>query len=84
MPGNPDDPFGPPVQNVSVNDFSEVLSLMNTGKQQYNNLPAHIAEQLAALPPLPVLRERGRGRGLHPQPAPVSNVLGHFLFDCLY
>ena len=51
----PDDPFGLPVQNVSINCPYEMLSLTNIGKQQYNHLPAHLAQQLAALPPLPVL-----------------------------
>jgi hypothetical protein len=58
-----------------------MLSLINIEKQQYNNLPAHLAQQLAALPALPVLRERGRprgrGRGHHPQPASASNPFGH-------
>jgi hypothetical protein len=37
----------------------------------YNHLPAHLAQQLAALPPLPQRgRGRGRGRGRAP-PAPV-------------
>ena len=31
-------------------------------KPQYNNLPVHIAQQLAALPALPILRGRGRER----------------------
>ena len=34
-------------------------------KPQYNNLPAHLAEQLAALPPLPAAG--GRRRGHHAQ-----------------
>ena len=43
---------------------------------QYRNLPTHLAQQLAALPPLqPSLRVHGRGRGRghgHQPPAPAS------------
>ena len=74
----PDDPFGPPVQNVSINCLYEMMSLTNIGKQQYNHLPAHLTQQLAALPPLPVLR--GRARGQHPPPPPVSDVFS----DCFF
>jgi hypothetical protein len=40
----------------------------------YNYLPAHLAQQLAALPPLPQCgRGRGRGQGrAAPAPAPVD------------
>jgi hypothetical protein len=87
LPRNPiiaDDPFGPPALNVSLNSLSEMLSLINIAKQQYNNLPAHIAQQLADLPPLPVFRGRGRGRGHHPQHAPVSTVCHSLFFKSLY
>jgi hypothetical protein len=45
-------------------------------KPQYNNLPAHIAQQLAALPALPASRGRGRGRGYVAPPLPVSLFFG--------
>jgi hypothetical protein len=66
VPGNaivPDDPFGPPLAPIQFNG------------RQYQHLPAHLAQQLAALPALPSPRGRGRGRGrgIHPAPPmPVS------------
>ena len=40
---------------------------------QYSNLPAHLAQQLAALPQLQPLNGRSRGHGHgQPAPAPVS------------
>ena len=42
-------------------------------KPQFNNLPAPLIQQLAALPALPAPRGRGRGRGGYaPPPLPVS------------
>ena len=41
-------------------------------KPQYNNLPAHLIQQLAAMPALPVPRGRKKGRGHAPFPLPVS------------
>ena len=42
-------------------------------KPQFNNLPAHLLQQLAALPALPAPRGRGRGGGGYtPPPLPVS------------
>ena len=45
-------------------------------KPQYNNLPAHLAQQLAALPPLPA--PGGRRRGHHQQP--VIAVSAYILY----
>ena len=39
-------------------------------KPQYNNLLAHLIQQLAAVPAFPA--PRGRGRGYAPPPLPVS------------
>ena len=41
-------------------------------KPQYNNLLAHLIQQLAAVPALPSPRGRGRGGGYAPPPLPVS------------
>ena len=40
---------------------------------QFTHLPANLAQQFAALPPLNPVRQRGRGRGatIIPAPAPV-------------
>ena len=38
------------------------------GGQQYNHLPAALAQQLAALPPIPVHIGRGHGNQAHPHP----------------
>jgi hypothetical protein len=45
--------------------------------QQYNHLPAALAQQLAAIPPLPVYigRGRGRGRGCGHQAHPPPDVV---------
>ena len=52
------DPFlGPPA-------FAPVVY----GGQQYNHLPAALAQQLAALPPIPVHIGRGHGNQAHPHP----------------
>ena len=66
------DPFlGPPA-------FAPVVY----GGQQYNHLPAALAQQLAAMPPAPVHRGRGRGqgRGQGPQAHPHPNVVPPAIF----
>src|SRR5882757_10875413 len=40
----------------------------------YNHLPAHLAQQLAALPPL----GRGRGNGVAPPPVPFPNLAAQY------
>jgi hypothetical protein len=62
-PGN--DPFlAAPVPALGNNPFlaAPVPAPAAYNGHQYNHLPAALAQQLAAIPPMPV-RGRGRGRG---------------------
>jgi hypothetical protein len=53
VPANVNDPFAAPLP---------------VAPHHYNHLPAHLAQQLAALPPL------GRGNGIAPPPVPFPNA----------
>lgn len=60
------DPFGPVQANMPI-QFNGV---------QYNNMPAALAQQLAALPPLPDIRPAQHGWPRHqPPPAPFPVIL---------
>ena len=72
-----DDPFALPPVHVSFLFlfFLWWLTIVYYIKPQYNHLPAHIAQQLAALPALPAAR--GRGRPL--LPVSYKNVINPWL-----
>ena len=64
-----------PANPVSVQLMHIFFFLLMNFKPLYNNLPAHLAQQRAALPALPARgRGRGRGRANPPPPMPVSGI----------
>jgi hypothetical protein len=73
-PGN--NPFVAPAPAPVNNPFLALPAPAVYNGQQYNHLPAALAQRLAAIPPLPVSIGRGCGRGLPlhaPDPAPGNN-----------